>query len=70
MFRPGDNPYNNCVAQSKYYYVDSYGQYKTMDNFQCPELAKYSITDRNSCIDDFKNDPEYKYLFRYRIFRL
>ena len=63
MKRPGDNPYNNCVAQSKYYYVDSYGQYKTMDNFQCPELAKYAITDRNSCIDDCKNDPEYKYLF-------
>ena len=24
MFRPGNNPYNNCVAYSEFYYISSY----------------------------------------------
>ena len=63
MFRPGNNPYNNCVVYSEYYYLSAYSQYKSLNIFQCPEEAKYAIKDKKMCIDDCKNDNEYKYLF-------
>ena len=63
MFRPGENPKNNCVVYSDFYYITPYGQYKTLDIFQCPEEAKFMIKEKNSCIDDCKKDPEYKYLY-------
>jgi len=63
MFRPGNNPFNNCVAYSEYYYISSYNQYKSLKVYQCPEEAKYYIKDKKSCIDDCKKDSEYKYLY-------
>ena len=63
MFRPGDNPHNNCVVYSEYYYMSAYSQYKSLKIFQCPEEAKYAIKDKKMCIDDCRNDKEYKYLF-------
>ena len=63
MFRPGYNPYNNCVAYSEFYYISSYNQYKSLPIYQCPEEAKYYIKKRKSCIDDCKKDEEYKYLY-------
>ena len=63
MFRPGNNEKNNCVAYSEFYYMSSYNQYKTLNIFQCPEEAKYIIKDKKSCIDNCKNDQEYKYLY-------
>ena len=63
MFRPGDNPYNNCVVYSEYYYMSSYNQYKSLNIYQCPEEAKYYIKEKKSCIDDCKKDVEYKYLY-------
>ena len=67
MFRPWDNPKNNCVAFSKYYYRSPYNEYKPLNNPQCPSMAKYKIinnkTDKTSCIYDCKVDEEYKYLY-------
>ena len=63
MFRPGDNPYNNCVAYSEFYFISSYNQYKSLDVYQCPEEAKYYIKEKKSCIDDCKKDKDYKYLY-------
>ena len=63
MFRPGENPKNNCVIYSEFYYISPYGQYKTLDVLQCPEESKFLIKDTKSCIDDCKNDKEYKYLY-------
>ena len=63
MFRPGDNPYNNCVAYSEFYFMNSYGQYKSLEVYQCPEESKYYIKDKKSCIDDCKKDKDYKYLY-------
>ena len=63
MFRPGNNPHNNCVAYSEYYYINSYGQYKSLKTLNCPEEAKYVIKEKKSCIDDCKKDNEYKYLY-------
>ena len=37
MFRPGNNPKNNCVVYSEYYYITPYDQYKALDVLQCPE---------------------------------
>ena len=63
MFRPGDNPKNNCVASSEFYYISSYEQYKGLKIYQCPEEAKYKIKEKNACIDDYKKDKEYIYLY-------
>ena len=63
MFRPGNNPYNNCVAYSEYYYISGYNQYKNLKIYQCPEDAKYYIRNKKSCIDDCQKDAEYKYLY-------
>ena len=56
MFRPGNNPYNNCIADSSYYYITPYGQIKSMDILQCPEEAKYLIKDSSSCIYNCEAD--------------
>ena len=63
MFRPGENPKNNCVVFSEFYYISPYNQYKSMEIFQCPEEAKYKIKEKKSCIDDCKKDSDYKYLY-------
>ena len=63
MFRPDNNPHNNCVAYSEFYYMTSYNQYKGLDIYQCPEEAKYYIKEKKSCIDDCKKDSIYKYLY-------
>ena len=63
MFRPYDNPHNNCVVYSEFYYISSYNQYKALDVYQCPEEAKYYLRDKKACIDDCKKDDEYKYLY-------
>ena len=63
MFRPGNNPKNNCVVYSKYYYITPYDQYKAMDVFKCPEEAKYMIIEKNSCIYNCQKDDKYKYLY-------
>ena len=64
MFRPYNNPYNNCVVYSEYYYyISSYNQFKNLDIYQCPEEAKYYIKEKKSCLDDCKKDKDYKYLY-------
>ena len=68
MFRPGDNPYNNCVAYSEYYYINDYNQYKTLNVLNCPEEAKYVIKEKNCCINDCKKDDLYKYLYNARCY--
>ena len=66
MFRPGDNPHNNCVAYSEFYYINSYNQYKSLPSLNCPEEAKYLVKEKNYCIYDCKKDNEYKYLYNGR----
>ena len=63
MLRPGDNPYNNCVAYSEFYYIDSYNQYKSLKTLNCPEEAKYVVKEKKYCINDCKKDNEYKFLY-------
>ena len=67
MLRPGDNPKNNCVVYSEYYYLSPYNEYKPLNSPQCPEEAKYQINDeknnKTSCIYDCKADNVYKYLY-------
>ena len=66
MFRPGLNPYNNCVVYSEYYYLSPYNEYKPLMSPQCPEEAKYTIkysNNKTSCIYDCKADKIYKYLY-------
>ena len=63
MFRPGNNPKNNCVVYSEFYYISVYNQYKTLSVLQCPDESRYTIKDKKSCIDDCTKDDEYKFLY-------
>jgi len=65
MFRPGNNPYNNCVVYSDFYYITPYNQYKVLDTLQCPDESKYIVRNGNKsyCIYDCKKDEIYKYLY-------
>ena len=65
MFRPGNNPYNNCVVYSDYYYITPYNQYKVLDSLQCPDESKYMVKteSKSYCIYDCKADDTYKYLY-------
>ena len=63
MLKPFDNPYNNCVPYTEYYYRDSFDRFKNLDIFQCPEEAKYSVKEKNFCIDDCKKNSDYKNLY-------
>ena len=63
MFRPGDNPHNNCVVYSEYYYINPYDQFKSLDVLECPEEAKYLVKEKNYCIYDCKKDKKYKFLY-------
>ena len=64
MFRPNNNPFNNCIAYSEFhYYTSSYNQYKSLNIYQCPEEAKYYIKEKKSCIDDCQKDNIYNFLY-------
>ena len=63
MFRPGGNPNHNCVVYSKYYYINSYNQYKSMNSLICPEEAKYLVKSEKYCIYDCSKEKKYKYLY-------
>ena len=54
----------NCVTNCTYsYYITPYGQYKCNEIPKCPNEASKYIKDKNKCIDDCKNDNQYKYLY-------
>ena len=64
MFRPNNNPFNNCIAYSEFhYYTSSYNQYKSLNIYQCLEEAKYYIKEKKSCIDDCQKDSTYNFLY-------
>ena len=67
MFRPGNNNYNNCIAESKNLYLDAYDNVINLPNPQCPENAMYKIKYKNStkilCIYDCKKSITHLYLY-------
>ena len=67
MFRPGDNPHNNCIGYSENIYLNSYGNIKNLPNPQCPEDAMFKIKDKDSnkvlCIYDCKASLRNHFLF-------
>ena len=63
MFRPGNNPKNNCVVYSEFYYISPYNQYKPLEILQCPEESKFVIKNKKTCTDDCTKDDEYKSLY-------
>ena len=67
MFRPGNNPGNNCVAENDYVYLDAYGNVKNLPNSNCREEAPYKIRDENTnkimCVNNCKDSIKYLYLF-------
>ena len=62
MLMPGINPKNICVKFSEFYYISN-DVYHPLDNYICPEEAKFYIREKKSCIDDCLYDDKYNYLF-------
>ena len=62
-FRPDKNPEKNYVVNCTYFYISPYGEYKCLENFQCPEESKLMILEKNQCIYDCKKDDKYKYQY-------
>ena len=65
IFNPHEINSTNCVLKCKYYYYFFFGEYFCTENSQCPLQASLLIRDRSQCIDNCKNDNEYKLRFNY-----
>ena len=69
MFRPLDNPKNNCISKNLNIYLDAYGNIKNLKNSQCPEDALYKIINNKTkeykvlCIYDCKESIDHLYLY-------
>ena len=69
MFRPLDNPKNNCISKNLNIYIDAYGNIKNLKNSQCPEDALYKIINNKTkeykvlCIYDCKESIDHLYLY-------
>ena len=62
--RPSEDNPLNCVVKCTFnYYFTPFGQYKCSDIEFCPKEACFYIKEKNKCIDDCKNDKDYKYLY-------
>ena len=54
----------NCVTNcANSYYFTASGQYKCTETAICPAQASIYIKEKNKCIDNCKNDADYKYLY-------
>ena len=65
IFRPDEPNTSNCVKKCKYYFYISFGQYHCTENNQCPIISSLLIKSRGQCIDECKNDNEFKFQFNY-----
>ena len=62
--RTNDSDSFNCVTNCSFsYYFTSFGQYKCTEIAFCPKEANLYIEEKNKCIDNCKNDPDFQYLF-------
>ena len=65
IFTPNEINSTNCVLKCRYYYYFIFGEYFCTENNQCPLEASLLIKDRGQCIDNCKNDNEYKFRYNY-----
>ena len=62
--RPIDTNSLNCVTNCTYnFFFTSSGQYKCTDIKFCPKEASLFIEKKNKCINDCKNDTDFKFLY-------
>ena len=69
IFRPDEENSTNCVTKCPYYYYIFFDQYLCTENNQCPLEASLLIKDRGQCIDNCKNDKDYKIQYNYECIR-
>ena len=66
------NQFNiNCYTTCTYfhYFNENKGKYYCTEEEKCPEEYKLLIYEKNECIDDCKNDDQYKLKFRSRCYQ-
>ena len=69
IFRPDEENSTNCVTKCPYYYYIFFEQYLCTENNQCPLEASLLIRARGQCINNCKNDKEYKSQYNYECVR-
>ena len=62
-FKPFGSEIKNCVANCSYYSRNSYGQYKCLKSFPCPEEVPYMIEDKKACVFSCEKEVEYNLLY-------
>ena len=65
IFKPDETNSTNCVLKCRFYYYFIFGQYFCTENNQCPLEASLLIRNRSQCIDNCKNDNQYKLRYNY-----
>ena len=69
-FNLTSDEYYNCYSKCKYYYYfDINKNYYCSKNKECPHNYINLIEEKNQCIDECYNDPEYKYNFRKKCYK-
>ena len=69
IFRPDLINSSNCVIKCNYYYYIIFDEYFCTENNQCPFEVSLLIRNKGRCIDNCKDDNEYKYQFNYECFK-
>ena len=66
---PDDENSSNCILNCEFFYYIEYDIYKCTEVPFCPEEHNYIIKDKSKCINDCKNDKEYKYRYSGECFK-
>ena len=66
---PENDNSSNCVVKCKYFYYIEHGIYLCTKIDSCPEEHNYIIKDKLKCINNCKNDKEYKYMYNGECFK-
>ena len=66
---PDNENSTNCLIKCKYYYYLFHDIYTCTSEPSCPFDYNYIIKNKSKCIDDCKNDNEYKYRYNGECFK-
>ena len=62
--------YYNCYPEcDTYYYFDNDKNFICLNKTECPNNYNNLIEEKNQCIDNCENDPEYKFNFRKKCYK-
>ena len=66
---PEEENTSNCVIKCRYYYYIEHNIYTCTKEPYCPEEYNYKIKEKSKCINNCKEDKEYKYRYSGECFK-